>query len=760
MAALPTIEELCAAIIQQSQNDTSDIGKKRTALIRRMCKYNVEGSKLYPILLTKYFANTTFTAKNEDIAAEEYILAGLADGVIRDMETRIQPEFITLFNSPQLDASGLEVFLSANPITDVNIIVDIELGYTPLAKAIEGDTNQRDNYELCKLLYLYGADPNYIADDVTTLPLLIAIQELNTVMASQLINWGANLNLGIGGILPIQGALEKYYFTQIGDPEDFVDGNREDARDILEQLIMNGANVSRDILVDLRMLELPIDIYRMLLEAFVQHGGNINEVDGMSLIEYALGARNVPFTLALISDDNFMFVPIGARDHSILYMACVKDMPTVVRVLLSTFSQVIDKDVQEGYDKRTFSKDVLDVLQSMVAVVPWKGFTQSDITKLHSIFEDPAVANNYALCPVCLQYVERSEACMYMKHDCSKGKKYHRGLYNMYKNAEGLIGWCTICGRISAGHRHYELGAASSSTKAPLRPEMGGDPFENDCSKTNGGGGLDEKLARFYRFREYARELQDDVGIKTSKEAWDELVEETWNAPLARQAKLLGKLKAAKTLGNASNFPANVVASVKRKNTVYADVPLPEGFVATTKSEGTYPGYPGDTTPLLTFHHQPNEHTIPEEEVVDYVEEIAASFAHEHFGDCVAWADGCVSRLYPEEIKDVVPANVYETYKKSFNRKFGVANAPAPAPAHQVAVAHQVAEGGRRNTRKRRKMRGGSGGSGEESMIIEASDAVCDIPPRANPKGGRRTRNKKTKANAKKSKKTKASRRH
>lgn len=753
MAALPTIEELCAAIIQQSQNDTSDIGKKRTALIRRICKYNVEGSKLYPILLTKYFANTTFTAKNEDIAAEEYILAGLADGVIRDMETRIQPEFIALFNSPQLDASGLEVFLSANPITDVNIIVDIEDGYTPLVKAVT-----RDNYTLCKILYLYGADPNYIADGVRMLPLIASIDAVNKSLADHLLDWGANPNLEIEGKLPIEVAIVMYDLTHNVLQENYDEQDREDAGSIIELLIIGGdASVPRNILVKwnrLELLGLPTEILELVVQGFIQDGGNINEVvDGKSLIEHAVETRNFPFAIVLITTPTFDFtMKYGDHRRSILFIAASANMPDLVYTLIKTYNQPIDKDVQEGYDKRTFSKSVLDVLDS-IRTLSWKGFTQSDITKLNSIFEDPAVANNYALCPVCLQYVERSEACMYMKHDCSKGKNYHRGLYNMYKNAEGLIGWCTICGRISAGHRHYELGAASSSTTAQLRKEMYGAPFEKDCSKTNGGGGLDEKLARFYRFREYALELQDDIGIKTTKEAWDELVEETWNAPLARQAKLLGKLKAAKTLGNASNFPANVVASPgEGEETVYADVPLPEGFVAPTKSEGTYPGYPGDTTPLLTFHHQPNEHTIPEEEVVDYVEEIAASFAHEHFGDCVAWADGCVSRLYPEEIKDVVPANVYETYKKSFNRKFGVA---AAAPA----VAHQVAEGGRRNTRKRRKMRGGSGGSGEESMIIEASDAVCDIPPRANQKGGRRTRNKKTNANAKKAKKTKASRR-
>jgi hypothetical protein len=214
-----------------------------------------------------------------------------------------------------------------------------------------------------------------------------------------------------------------------------------------------------------------------------------------------------------------------------------------------------------------------------------------------------------------------------------------------------------------------------------------------------------------------------------------------------------------------------------------------------TMSEGPYSGYPGNV-PLMTFHHKP-DHTIPVEVVVDYIEEMAPSFSHEHFGDCIAWGDGCKENIHPIEIKDIVPADVYEVYRKNFNKKFAIlirelisaiasgygparelaaeaeaalaARAPAPAPPFNGAIApiapagplapveNVVApaaappapappQGGRRKTRKLRKLKGGA----EESLILEATDAQC-IPPWKT-SGGRRTRRK----NYKNLRKTKA----
>jgi hypothetical protein len=489
----------------------------------------------------------------------------------------------------------------------------------------------------------------------------------------------------------------------------------------------------------------------------------------------------------------FDFNTKDAAGNSLLYLGASLDNLEFVKELVNIYHRPIDANLQNALRFNLFTPRIQAFLKSPAInqVKPWKGFTQSDMTKLNSIFDtDQVVANNYALCPVCLQYVERSDGCMYMKHRCSNFHRYHHRLFDMYKNAEGMIGWCTICGRISSGHRHYELGAATSSEKLPLRPETTGRPFDIDCVAGHGGGGLNEKMMRFRRFREYALVLQRKINVIQEQEAWNTLVEQTWNSPLQLHEEEINAIKAAKKFGNNTNFPPNSTAVEEEEATVYPDMPLIR--LLPTMSEGPYPGYPGNV-PLMTFHHKP-DHTIPVEEVVDYIEEMAPSFAHEHFGDCIAWGDGCKETIHPIEIKDIVPADVYEVYRKNFNKKFAIlirelisaiasgygparqlaaeaeaalaARAPAPpfngaiapiAPAGPLAPVENVvapaaaapaapAEGGRRRTRKLRKLKGGA----EESLIIEATDAQC-IPPWKTG-GGRRTRRK----NSKNLRKTKA----
>jgi hypothetical protein len=72
--------------------------------------------------------------------------------------------------------------------------------------------------------------------------------------------------------------------------------------------------------------------------------------------------------------------------------------------------------------------------------------------------------------------------------------------------------------------------------------------------------------------------------------------------------------------------------------------------------------------------------------------------------------------LYPEEIKDFVSEDSYETYKKHFNKKFA------------------VAVGGRRSTR--RKQRGGA----QRGVLQEATQITCVRLPKT--RGGARTRRK------------------
>ena len=800
MATFPQKYRARQDILKQSLNDTSPLGKKKTELIRWIQNSRIDSLEYLSIRST--YLTKPFTATHDYTYCEEYILAGLADDLIERIDTVIKPDFISYFNSPTITVAGLEQFIDAHPILSLDFIMNEQLQYTPLMDAIYNDRK-----DIVKVLLHKGADANYIpaeknaADGVLLpFPLYIAIKACNYDMVHILLHEGdtdPNIYVRKKEGVAIQTAIRVYHTINVGigfGPEDHAN-----SRKIIEELLGAYAEISSHTLM------VAIDniydgpVFASILDAFLGHSdGVINDdsEDELSFIEYALmvgkSYNNIECIKLLLSVEDFDFNTKG-RDNgnSLMFIGAENDNLEFVKELIVTYNQPIDEPLKEAVRAKSFTPRIQTYLETHLHTPGgnWKGFTQSDMTKLNTIFDDnQRIANDYALCPVCLQYVVRSDGCMYMKHNCSDtGSLYHHTLYTMYKNDEGLVAWCTICGRISAGHRHYELGAATSSVKLPLRKETSGDPFATSCRQGHGGGGLDEKMMRFRRYRQYALALQRKIGSIKEQDAWNTLVEQTWNAPLQLYEEEINAIKTAKKFGNNTNFPANSTVVEEEDTRVYPDMPLVKPLP--TLSEGPYPGYPGNVS-LITFHHQP-DHTIPVEEVVDYIEEMAPSFAHEHFGDCIAWGDGCGEDIHPLEIKDIVPADVYEVYRKNFNKKFAalssalidaaaaghvigaaghIIDAPAPAAAFNGAIAPIApagplvavenvaapapAQGGRRKTRKLRKLQGGAE---RKSMIVEATNAVC-IPPWKQ-EGGRRTRRKNSKNLRKTNAKSKKSRR-
>ena len=102
---------------------------------------------------------------------------------------------------------------------------------------------------------------------------------------------------------------------------------------------------------------------------------------------------------------------------------------------------------------------------------------------------------------------------------------------------------------------------------------------------------------------------------------------------------------------------------------------------------------------MIQFHHRMangeiNNHEgslISQPILQGFIEDINKQFGTPAFGLCWDYrgGQGCTARLYPEEIKDFVTNDVYDTYRKHFNKKFA-------APV-----------GGRRKTHKR-KQKGGA----------------------------------------------------
>jgi ankyrin repeat protein len=237
----------------------------------------------------------------------------------------------------------------------------------------------------------------------------------------------------------------------------------------------------------------------------------------------------------------------------------------------------------------------------------WKGFSRSDIDQLNSIFETEGAkprAVNSSCCPVCFKVVddgqaapfevERLDACRYMRHNCkTEGGYYNIDLYTKYKNTEGVITWCTVCGRICTGHNHHRLVLATDPKSALLhtvdpfnmvvvrnaagRPQRDAagisiKKYDPDAAcKLDGGGGLLEKLARYRRMREFALQLQRHIGKISFDEAVNKLIVETWNAPLFGNLNL-PNISASKTW----NIPSERFYEIRKGNVENAaNVPWP-----------------------------------------------------------------------------------------------------------------------------------------------------------------------------------------
>ena len=524
----------------------------------------------------------------------------------------------------------------------------------------------KDHIDIVKFFIEKGADVNHI----------YRIEAINETDSNSLLEAILNENLEMVKLLVENGA------TLTAPPN--VDGSilhHTENIDILKYLLTKGAEV--DALDHERNTPLmhyisnTDDIDGEFLKALLDAGANPNAVNAYDI---------TALDMLVLSHNNVINIPNikllrdrGAQITSTIHNA-IKDGEVAEEVL-----KVLN-----------FEKDT------------WKGWTQSDAKALDTVFEEPA---NYSACPVCLKYSLRQDGCMYMNHKCPDlGGLYNRKLYDMYKNNEGTIYWCTLCNRICLGHRHYKL--SSYDIKAELGE--GGEPFSEDCRPY--GGGLPEKVQRFNRLREHALELNVDSKISAQK-AFNELTEEFWNAPLRREKRKIEGIIEKKKFGNATNFPENRKNNVS-KNVNAPDVPVPAGLVMPTLKKGYNSISMNDDVDVLQFHHETTggiDHkdsligvkTLNEQLVyrVDNYQDQEIPF-----GYCIYYPE-CKARLYPEEIKPYVSDELYKKYKKQFNNKF-------------------------KNTS------GGTRNRADISFFGEATNAKCLLVK----KGGRKTRKRKSRS--------------
>jgi hypothetical protein len=476
-----------------------------------------------------------------------------------------------------------------------------------------------------------------------------------------------------------------------------------------------------------------------LIDSCLENGANVNHIttDNATPIVAAILENKTNIIKKLIEKGADVNIPAGRNKFSPLRFAISSTVKLPLDIIKLLLDSGANKDYKSPVEKLTaleyaikeyntdkeYYKHVIELLGGKIPEeVKWKGFSRSDIEKFDIFFEKPF---DWSCCPVCLEYVERSDGCMYMSHDCKTRKHfYHKKLYDTYiygGYGTPRIEWCTICGRITQLHKHFVLSSAQNPIKevAPMKPEIQaqldrGDNFaffDNANCIGFGGGGTEEKAARFRRMREYALELQDDVNKKTSDEAIEELIEEAWNAPLVRNKKIKKILEDKRWNINVKEFPENKRNTRNNNNNTNAvNVPFNGVKPTIVEDDCIIMGEDEDTNTLETnpkyhFHHETIggiDHEgiyICQKDLAKAIEIKNAEFGLENFGKCW-WHYTCKANLHPEELKDIIPEVLYEEYRKKYNKKM-------------------KQKGGTRKLKK--KIVGGN----VKSMLYELEDGTC-----------------------------------
>ena len=360
-------------------------------------------------------------------------------------------------------------------------------------------------------------------------------------------------------------------------------------------------------------------------------------------------------------------------EPSAVVLACRNGNVDIIQFLFQDPRVNTNTAIFEMAKHGKFDREINQLVLSFQPTTPWLGFSKGDMEKFDSIFSEDA--NNYSCCPVCMRYVQRVDGCMYMSHDCFAepgANTVDEYWYDMYKSPEGLIYWCTICGRICLGHRHYKLGATNAKLElVPLQP--GQDPFATDC-RGEGGGGVTEKMIRFTAFRELAYELQKEVGKMSRKQALEELVQEMWSAPISRLSLRRAKnnLQTKTFRLKANVFPAPVVSNnapniVRNARNVELLPTVASGYNAISMT---------DDEKVIQFHHRQQDGEINHHEDSKIGTDSFQGYIQSNLNDGRAgpcWLDTCTAIIHPDEIKELVrlgvfPEPLYKRYKDAFNR--------------------------------------------------------------------------------------------
>jgi ankyrin repeat protein len=577
-------------------------------------------------------------------------------------------------------------------------------GTTPLYIAAEND-----NVEIVEALLEKGADINK-ADTEGTTPLLIAAERGHVGIVDVLLEKGADINKAdTNGLTPLFIAAQNNYL------------------DIVNELLEKGADINKADANGATPLFIAVQIGDLdIVNALLEKGPDINKPTNTGATPLLIATQNRDVEIVKLLLENDADINKSLIDGTTpLYMAAQNGHVNLVKVLLENGAHIDDK-IKNNIHR--FNNEIQQILsENSISIKMWEGWTSSDAKILDTIFTKP---RDYAACPFCLTYVERIDACMYMKHNCkSSGGYYHTNLYNLFKNPEGHVYWCTICGRPCIGHKHCVLSDYKNPSKEFVKRSDGslynGNPFDNDCSianegineqdkkyKSNGGGGVLENITRFKRVRNIALQLEDYIGKMPDDEAKKIMIEENWNAPLQRELNVK-KILNTKTW----NFPSNQFKNKTPQSTnniVYPDILRPEPNATNLKPLYYSSGFNAigleESDELIQFRHRQEDGTINYHEndkiskksLEEFITASVGNIIDPRFGFCYSLE--CNARLYPSELKGLISDELYEKYRKAFNQRFKATTGGGSKDFFREATDAQcVLSGGRfKRTRKQR----------------------------------------------------------
>lgn len=594
--------------------------------------------------------------------------------------------------------------------------VNVSTGYsTPLTVAVG-----KNNFEMVQYLIGKGANPNVFFEQDTNiwLSVLGAYSEASEQLIFFLIAHGLDVNAKL---------RERYktYLTPL-----YLAIQEHKPFSIVKAIVEAGGKIeqpspNKDHPLTLALHIAPKEVGLYLISKAPDV--NVTNLDGMTPLVSFIDDRvlDMEVATALIAKgadvnrevDGFsplMWTMIGAIDaiDSDESESITTEYVPFVNLLISSGANKQWKD-SRGLTAFDYAPSVSTELLTLLApeeLPKWEGVAKSDLIKFQTLTQTANTWLDVSMCPFCLAYIERIDACKYMHHDCSPGLRHER-LYRLHgpDDQSGTRYWCTICGRHCLGHRHFKRSSGTGIHPSRLVPVQVGQAqlFDPDC-KPEGGGGVQEKMGRIQAMIDAAAEFQSLIGVASATQVRRMIIERAW--------------KSDPSDATAVTIPESMAEEPSVASGELPDVPRPPedaDLLPTNEGSGkvcaTNLGEPHeDNRPVFRFKHRlPNGtvYTHSDDELECYIDMIygISSNMFEEKGKCII----CEARVHPDEfkaIKDGSPEQEawYQQYRKKYNeynkvggRQRGGASIPLLTDLEDAVCEIRKKKGGRRTYRRR-----------------------------------------------------------